>query len=105
MGRINWETLLPLKSVIENSDSFELAAPVECVQSDFIRAALRAAKHCKSSARRDILKDVSLMLNCRPEDLSFLFEAVAAKNTAQVYKLDLPDYRLQSSEIYLEAAE
>lgn len=91
--------------VIDNSKSDELATPAECDKSNFIQAALHAAQHSNSSARANILRDVSDMLSCRAEDLSFLFHASSDKNEALVYKLDLPDYRLQNSEFYLEAAE
>lgn len=94
-----------LKIAIDNTKSCDLASPKDCIESNFIEAALHAAKHSKSSTRADILKDVSEMLNCRSEDLSFLFQKETHANETQIYKLDLPDYRLQSSEIYLEAAE
>ncbi len=96
---------MPLKLVINNSESIDFATPKDCIESDFIQAALHAAKHSKSSTRADILRDVSAMLNCRVEDLAFLFQASSNKNETQIYKLDLPDYRLQNSEFYLEAAE
>lgn len=96
---------MPLTLVINNSKSIEFATPKDCIESDFIQAALHAAKHSKSSTRADILRDVSAMLNCRAEDLSFLFLASSDANQTQIYKLDLPDYRLKNSEFYLEVAE
>lgn len=94
-----------LKLVIDNICSDELEAPICCAESEFIEAALRAAKHSKSIARTSILNDVCVMLNCKAEDLGFLFQDNLNKKVPQIYKLDLPDYRLRTSDLYLEAAE
>lgn len=94
-----------LKLAIDNVRSDELETPIYCAQSDFIEASLRAAKHSNSNTRANILKDVCSMLNCKPEDLSFLFQTTLDENASRLYKLDLPDYRLRTREVYLEAAE
>lgn len=96
---------MSLKFVIDNSDSFELSAPTICVQSEFIFAALRAAKYSNPLTRADILKDVGLLLNCDKEDLAFLFDSKVTKNRTAAYKLDMPDYRPKRSEINLQPAE
>jgi len=94
-----------LKHVIENSISNEVDASPICKQSEFIEAALKAAKHTKKSIRETILQDVSVMLGCEPRDLNFLFHSDVENDKGTVYKLDLPDSRLRESDIYLEAAE
>lgn len=105
MGCINWGRPLLLKLAIDNMSSEDLEAPLCCIASDFIEAALRAAKHSNSNTRANILKDVCSMLKCEPEDLGFLFQADLDKNTSQFSNLSLPDYRLNTRDLYLEAAE
>lgn len=105
VGCINWGKSLLLKLVIDNINSDELETPTCCAQSDFIEAALRAAKYSKSNTRVTILNEVCSMLNCKPEDLGFLFQSSSDQNAPQNLKLNLPDYRLSAGDLYLEAAE
>lgn len=97
---------MPLRLIIENTPSDELAPMPQCPSNDFIEAALRTAKHSKSKTRSAILADVCDVLGCRPEDLNFLFEHQAVPTERRrVFGLELPDYRMSQSEIYKEVAE
>ena len=97
---------MPLRLIIENTPSDELAPMPQCPSNDFIEAALRTAKHSKSKIRSAILADVCDVLGCRPQDLNFLFEHHAVPTQSRpVFGLELPDYRMSQSEIYKEAAE
>jgi len=101
----NWGHGVELKHVIENCESSEVIARAKCAKSDFIEMALKAAKYSKFSTRNNILQDVSQILGCNFDDLSFLFYTQTDEAKSTVYKLDLPDYRLRESDVYLEAAE
>lgn len=97
---------MPLRLIIENTPSDELAPMPQCPSNDFIEAALRTARHSKSTTRSAILADVCDVLSCSPEDLNFLFEHKSVPNRNRpVFGLELPDYRMSLSEIYKEAAE
>jgi len=97
---------MPLRLIIENTPVDELAPMPEHPSNDFIEAALHTAKHSKAWTRRVILADVCEVLNCRAEDLNFLFEHNAVPTQHRpVFGLELPDYRMSQSEIYKEAAE
>ncbi len=47
----------------------------ECSASAFIQAALKTGRYVDKDVRQSILRDISDILECRPKDLSFLFEA------------------------------
>ena len=46
----------------------------ECSASNFIQAAIKTGFHVDSEARQSILRDISDILACNAEDLSFLYE-------------------------------
>jgi len=94
-----------LRLVIENSEISDVISPPECKKSDFIDAALHAAKYSKSTTRTHILKDVSEILGCDADDLTFLFHAEKDTRAGTTFPFDLPDSRLRESDIYLQAAE
>ena len=97
---------MTLRLIIENTPADELAPMPANSSSEFIAAALRAARNSNSSTRAAILSDISTILNCREADLQFLFEQnlVPTKNRS-VMTLELLDYRMRQSEIYKIAAE
>jgi len=97
---------MPLRLIIENTPVDELAPLPANASAEFVDAALRAARHSKSSTRSAILSDVSAILNCREADLQFLFEEnFVPTDNRPVLGLELPDYRMRQSEIYKLAAE
>jgi len=97
---------MPIRLIIENTPSDELAPMPQHSSSQFIEAALKTAKYSKASTRHAILADVCEVLSCSLEDLDFLFEhqAVPTRNR-HIFNLELPDYRMRLSEIYTQAAE
>lgn len=97
---------MQLRLIIENTPSDELAPMPQYPSADFIEAALRTAKHSKAQTRSTILADVCDVLSCCVEDLSFMFEhqSVPTQNRP-IFGLELPDYRMNLSDIYKEAAE
>jgi hypothetical protein len=97
---------MPLRLIIENTPSDEIAPMPQYPSADFIDAALRTAKHSKAKTRNTILADICDVLDCSTEDLSFMFErqSVPTQNRP-VFELELPDYRMTLSEIYKIAAE
>jgi len=94
-----------LEHVIEGSEPSEVLERARCEASDFIQASLQAAKNSNALTRANILTDISAMLGCQARDLEFLFRSETDTPQGTIYKLDLPDTRLRSSDIYLEAAE
>lgn len=97
---------MPIRLVIENTPSDEIAPMPENPTNNFIEAALRTAKHSKAVTRSAILADVCDILSCRVEDLNFLFEHHAVPTQRRpVFGIEMPDYRMSQSEIYKEAAE
>ena len=105
-GRNELGTHMPIRLIIENTPSGELAPMPQNSLADFIETALRTAKHSKFTARTTILTDVSEILRCQSDALSFLFEDQFTEvKTARIIDLDVPDYRMSTSEIYKEAAE
>jgi len=64
---------MPLRLIIENTPANDFAPTPLNASSDFIEAALRAAQHSKSTTRAAVISDVCNLLNCREEDLQFLF--------------------------------
>ena len=97
---------MPLWLVIENTPVDELAPMPSKSSSDFIEAALHTAKHSKPETRDVILADVCEVLSCHPEDLKFLFQPKpSATRNRFIMDLELPDYRMNRSDIYKEAAE
>ena len=98
------------KCIIDICDSDEITSRDECEDSDFIQAALNAAKHSKAPTRTQILHDVSDMLGCAVNDLKFLFQDETHVQTRNIYQIDLPNSRfegdnLKDNETYLQAAE
>ena len=97
---------MPLRLVIENTPVDEFAPMPSQSSNDFIEAALHTAKHSKPETRDVILADVCEVLRCRPEDLKFLFQPkLSAARNRFIIDLELPDYRMNRSDIYKEAAE
>ena len=71
-------------------------------EADFIMSGLRAANSASSVTRGKILSDVSNVLDCKSEDLEFLFsEFSSSKQAVQNYEVMVPDFQTQ----LLEAAE
>lgn len=63
-------------------------------EADFVMSGLRAAGSANMHARKDILSDVSDVLNCKAEDLEFLFsEFDVLPNAAAYCDVMVPDYR------------
>ena len=62
--------------------------------ADFVPSGLRAAMSANLIARNKILSDVSEVLDCRSEDLEFLFSDFS-KPTTQVhnYEIMVPDFQ------------
>ena len=97
---------MPLRLIIENIPENQLGQIPARPTTEFIEAALHAAKHSNDSARKKILEDVCNILNCRSEDLSFLFNRKTVHHQNQpVSELELPDFRISLSNMYKEAAE
>jgi len=97
---------MPIRLIIENTPSDELAPMPQHPSNDFIEAAIRTAKYSKAKTRSAILADVCNVLSCDIEDLDFLFEHQTVPNRNRpVFGLELPDYRMSLAEIYKEAAE
>lgn len=97
---------MPLRLVIQNTPEDQLEQMPARATSEFIEAALHAAKHSKEPARARILADVCNILSCRSEDLSFLFNhKTVPHQNRPVFELELPDFRMSLSDIYKEAAE
>jgi len=92
-----------LKLAIQNAIKGDIDSPCTCAQSELIQTSLQWAIKARSNTKQDILTTVADMLGCKAVDLRFLFRD--DKADPQIYSLDLPDYRLRRSEIYLEAAE
>ena len=65
-------------------------------ESDFVMSGLRAATSANMITRRKILSDVSDVLDCKSEDLEFLFAEFAMPTTkASNYEVMLPDFQSQ----------
>lgn len=65
-------------------------------ESDFIMSGLRAAGSANMITRRKILSDVSDVLDCKSEDLEFLFtEFSMPVSKASNYEVMLPDFQTQ----------
>jgi len=97
---------MPLRLIIKNTPSDEIEPMPRHSASDFIDSALNMAKNSNAKTRSAILADVCDVLNCRNEDLSFLFDHQAVPSRKRhVLGLELPDYRMSQNEIYKEAAE
>lgn len=65
-------------------------------EADFVMSGLRAATSANMITRRKILSDVSDVLDCRSEDLEFLFTELSMPitNTAN-YEIMVPDFQSQ----------
>ena len=58
----------------------------------FIASGLRAADGAQTTLRRTILNDVTNVLRCSPDELSFLFmDPVIAANDSE--SVEIPDFR------------
>lgn len=97
---------MPIRLILDNTPSDELAPMPSHPSTDFVEAAIRTAKNSKAKTRSAILADVCDVLGCRSEDLNFLFEHnVVPTQNRPIIGIELPDYRMSQSEIYKEAAE
>ena len=97
---------MPLRLIIENTPEDQLAQMPAPATTEFIEAALHTAKHSKEPTRARILEDVCNVLNCRSEDLNFLFNhKTVPHQNRPILDLELPDYRMSLSDIYKEVAE
>lgn len=97
---------MPLRLVIQNTSSKEIDAPRPHPSAKFVEAALHTAKNSKKDTRNAIIADISDVLNCRQDDLNFMFEHnMVPHDRRPVFELELPDYRMKLSDIYKEAAE
>ena len=97
---------MPLRLIIENTPANDFAPTPLNASSDFIEAALRAAQHSKSTTRAAVISDVCNLLNCREEDLQFLFlDSQMPNEPLSNSGLELPDYRMGQNEISKLAAE
>ncbi|MEP4053308.1 MAG: hypothetical protein ABJN22_13780 [Litorimonas sp.] len=68
-------------------------APVE---ADFVMSGLRAAGSSNMITRRKILSDVSQLLDCKSEDLEFLFTEFAMPiSSVPNYEVMVPDFQSQ----------
>ena len=66
------------------------------IVADFVMSGLRAANSANMITRRKILSDVSDVLNCKCEDLEFLFTDFAVPTSkAPNYELMVPDFQTQ----------
>jgi len=65
-------------------------------EADFVMSGLRAAGSANMIARRKILSDVSDVLQCKSEDLEFLFtEFAMSSSTVPNYEVMVPDFQSQ----------
>ena len=70
-----------------------LEAPAE---ADFVMSGLRAATSANLITRRKILSDISDVLDCKSEELEFLFSEFATpKNSIPNYEVMVPDFQTQ----------
>lgn len=64
-------------------------------EADFVMSALRAANSANMITRRRILSDVSDVLDCKSEDLEFLFTDFSPQVRAANYEIMVPDFQTQ----------
>ena len=65
-------------------------------EADFVMSGLRAAGSANLITRRKILSDVSDVLDCKSEDLEFLFTEFLMPMTATAnYEIMVPDFQSQ----------
>lgn len=65
-------------------------------EAEFVMSGLRAANSANPISRHKILSDVSDMLNCKSEDLEFLFtEFQMPIHSAPNYEVMVPDFQTQ----------
>lgn len=73
----------------------------------FVTGGLKAALHSHNAVRKNVMSDVSRVLNCDPQELDFLFgETAATSNDNDVF--DFPDSHRRRRVIrnnFLDAAE
>lgn len=63
-------------------------------EADFVMSGLRAANSANMITRRKILSDVSDILDCKSEDLEFLFADFAATTSSvSSYEVMVPDFQ------------
>ena len=66
------------------------------VEADFVMSGLRAANSANMITRRKILSDISDVLDCKSEDLEFLFTEFAMPMTSVPnYEVMVPDFQSQ----------
>jgi len=65
-------------------------------EADFVMSGLRAANAASLITRNKILSDVSDVLNCKSEDLEFLFTEFTMPMTKTAnYEIMVPDFQTQ----------
>lgn len=65
-------------------------------EADVVMSGLRAATSANMIARRNILSDVSDILNCEAEDLEFLFTDLAVPRASTTsFEVMVPDFHSQ----------
>jgi len=97
---------MTLRLVLENTPTGDISPMPSHPSGDFVEAALRTARNSKAETRDAILADVCEVLDCRLEDLKFLFSQKSVPNRNRpIFGLELPDYRMSLSDVYKEAAE
>ena len=70
--------------------------PEGLAEADFVMSGLRAANSANMMTRRKILSDVSDVLDCKSEDLDFLFTEFAMPMTSvSNYEVMVPDFQSQ----------
>ena len=69
-------------------------------ESNFVISGLRAANVASLPVRRKILADVSDVLDCRTEDLNFLFDSFSESiSPIANYEVMVPDFRSELLDI------
>lgn len=65
-------------------------------EADFVMSGLRAAGSANMITRRKILSDISDVLDCKSEELEFLFtEFSMPVSSAHNYEIMVPDFQTQ----------
>ena len=65
-------------------------------EADFVMSGLRAAGSANLITRRKILSDISDVLDCKSEELEFLFtEFTTPKPSVSSYEVMVPDFQTQ----------
>jgi len=70
--------------------------PEPKAESDFVISGLRAAMAANPVTRRKIMSDVSKILDCKSEDLEFLFaEIETSSSSASKCEVMVPDFQTE----------